>query len=82
VCGCCHLPFMTIMINGHYCYNYKNIITIENLTCISCKIKQSTLVMSLNVFFLALGLSDCSIMNQSTLKTLDRSKVFPMFFLR
>jgi hypothetical protein len=73
---------MTIRINGHFLYNYKNIPRIESLTYISCKIKQSTLVMSLNVFFLTLGLSDCSVMNQSTLKTLNRGKVFHMVIPR
>jgi len=41
VCGCCHLPSMTLKIDGHYCYNCKNIAIVENQVWISYKIKQN-----------------------------------------
>jgi hypothetical protein len=40
VCACCCLPFVTIRTNGHYCYNCKNIVGVENQPYISYKIKQ------------------------------------------
>ncbi len=30
VCGYCYLSFMTIDIDGHYCYNCNNIVVIES----------------------------------------------------
>jgi hypothetical protein len=40
VYACCHLPSVTIQTNGHYFYNYKNIVRVESQLHIFCIIKQ------------------------------------------